>query len=175
MQKLILADLTARLLEERGQRHDSWPWTVKYLELADLQFNGQWTATTLDAAKAKAVIVPAHSGEPCRGDRLELVGGGGTSVEAAARWLRTIQDQYATANPTCWRRIQEAAHGPFSTVVLTTEPLGSVEHATLSPRPDSLYHLDGLHRLLGWELASRLRGAISIPAIVAGRRPDDPS
>jgi hypothetical protein len=60
-------------------------------------------------------------------------------------------------------------------VVLTTEPLGSVEHATLSPRPDSLYHLDGLHRLLGWELASRLRGAISIPAIVAGRRPDDPS
>lgn len=167
--RISLPDVTAHLLAERGHDGESWPWTVRFLEMADRQFGAAWTRTVLPGPTARAVVIPPHAGEPCRGDRLELVGGVGTSVESAAGWLRTIQDQYAAANPTCWQRIQQAAQAPFSTIVVTTEPLGSVEHGGMTPAIGRLYHLDGLHRLLGWALANRLSPGASVPAIIAGK------
>jgi hypothetical protein len=166
--RITLADLKARLLAERGHGRDSWPWTLRFLDRADEQFGGCWTVTTLSAIDAAGVLLPAHAGEPCRGDRMALVPAGGATVAQIADRLRDIQDVYARDNAECWRRILRASHQPFSTVVLSAAPLATREHAGLAPRAGALFHIDGFHRLVGWAFAGRLIGQATIPAVMAG-------
>ena len=105
----------------------SAPWTLKFIERASAQFR-EWREVELDAAAALDIILPPHNGEPCKGDRLELVQSGGATVAEATDTLLAIRSDYEQNNPTCWGRIAEASAQPFSTLILTTAPLDADEY-----------------------------------------------
>lgn len=155
-------------LDERGGSGGSWVWTARFVTLADRQFGGRWTRVSLTGDEAGRILLPPHAGEPCHGDRQALVSGRGASVQDVRETLRATQEVYAAANPECWQRIARAADAPFSTVLLTTSPLAQGEHLSLDARPDTLFHLDGFHRLVGWAWAGRLTSDATVGAIVAG-------
>jgi hypothetical protein len=166
MASLTRADVIATLARERDLKTGSAPWTLKFIERATAQFR-EWHEIEIDAAAALDIILPPHNGEPCKGDRLELVPSGGATVAEATRTLRVIRSEYERNNPTCWGRITEASAQPFSRLILTTAPLDTDEYRSLTPVAGRLYHLDGFHRLIGWAFAKRLTGDVRLRALVA--------
>jgi hypothetical protein len=167
-QVVTRAGVVSALAAERSLTDGSAPWTLKFIELADRQFAGQWRELTISGHDALAIVLPPHAGEPCHGDRLPLVGPAGATVDDTARRLARIRDDYATANQSCWGRIAEAAAAPFSTLVLTMAPLDADDYRSIVQAPGQLFHLDGFHRLVGWAWAGRLVAGVRIRALVAG-------
>jgi hypothetical protein len=161
-------DVVAAIGAERSLTEGSAPWTLGFLDVADRQFGGHWRQMTIDGPDALAVVLPPHAGEPCRGDRLALVGPGGATVERTSRRLAEVRESYMALNPTCWSRIASAAAAPFSTLVLTTSPLDADDYRSISPEAGRVFHLDGFHRLVGWAWAGRLIPGIRIRAWVTG-------
>jgi len=165
---VTVAEVKASLASGRDPARGSGPWTMKFISLADAQFEGVWRATELTGAEALQIVLPPHAGEPCRGDRLPLVPPGGATVVDAMHLLRRIQAEYAIDNPSCWSRIAQAVAEPFSPLILTTAPLDSDDHRSVEHEPGRLYHLDGFHRLVGWAWAGRLAAARGLRAFIAG-------
>jgi len=130
---------------------------------------GSWREVGIDASAALEIVLPPHNGEPCKGDRLELVPSGGATVAEAARALAAIRSSYERNNPTCWGRIAQAIDEPFSTIILTASPLDADEYRSVAPVAGRLYHLDGFHRLVGWAMAGRLGPNVKLRALVAGQ------
>ena len=159
-------DIVAALGRERDLTSGSAPWTLKFIERASAQFR-EWREIEIDAATALEIILPPHNGEPCKGDRLELVPSGGATVAEATTTLRAIRADYEQNNPTCWGRIAEASTQPFSTLILTTAPLDADEYRSMTPLPGQFYHLDGFHRLIGWSLANRLTTGTRVRTFIA--------
>ena len=164
---MTTADVIAALGRARPLDSGSAPWTLRFLDIADRQFGGTWRRLDLRGDQALAIMLPPHAGEPCCGDRLALLDSAGARLGDAARRLRAVEDAYSRENRSCWSRIRGAISTPFSEVILTPAPLDSDDHRGLPVVPDTLYHLDGLHRLLGWALAGRLTPDAAIPAMVA--------
>lgn len=158
--------IVAALARERDLKSGSAPWTLKFIERASTQFR-EWREVEIDAATALEIILPPHNGEPCKGDRLELVPSGGATVAEATNTLRAILANYEQNNPTCWGRIAEASAQQFSTLILTTGPLDADEYKSITPEAGRLYHLDGFHRLIGWSLANRLTTGTRVRAFIA--------
>lgn len=164
---MTTADVIAALARARPLDRGSAPWTLRFLDAADRQFGGRWRELELTGVQALDIRLPPHAGEPCRGDRVELVPAAGARVDDAARRLRDMEERYSRLNQSCWGRISEAASAPFSTVILTPAPIDTDDHRALAVIPGALYHLDGFHRLLGWAMAGRLTSTARIQAIVA--------
>ena len=99
------ADVLEAFAAGRNPAEGSGPWTTRFIRQATKQFDERWSIVEITGAEARAIVVPPHSGEPCRGDRMELVPPGGLSVESTARALEACRDAYAVANRTCWSRI----------------------------------------------------------------------
>lgn len=165
---LTRAEVIAAIGAERSLTEGSAPWTLAFIEVADRQFDGQWRHVTVSGPDALRVVLPPHAGEFCRGDRLPLVGPTGATVHDTARHLARIRDDYASANRSCWGRIAASAAEPFSTLVLTTNPLDADDYRGIAPAPGQLFHLDGFHRLVGWAWAGRLTDGTRLSALVAG-------
>lgn len=140
----------------RGGSHGSWPWTRKLLAQADEQFWGAWREITMPASAALDILLPPHSGEPCKGDQLTLVGARGATVRDAGIALTKLGDAYARNNPSCSERIGFAKDAPFTHLVLCTTPLKWEEYATVTPVSGAYYCVDGFHRLVSWAAAGRL-------------------
>jgi len=156
------------LRQGRDLAAGSGPWTVKLLELADAQLGPDWWDVTLTGEEAAAVCLPQHAGEPCHGDTMTLVGERGLTVLEAAARLRELQEEYARANVSCWRRIDQARREPLTRIALATAPLEHPEYRNLQAGR-RLYCVDGLHRLTGWALAGALAAGAELPAHVVGR------
>jgi hypothetical protein len=167
-QALTRLDVVAAIGAERSLTEGSAPWTLKFVDIADRQFSGAWRPIALAGSEALEIVLPPHAGEPCRGDRLMLIGPGGATVAEAARRLARIREEYAASNPSCWGRMAGAAAAPFSTLVLTTAPIEAEDYASIAPSPGRFYHLDGFHRLVGWAWAGRLTAGVRLKAWVAG-------
>lgn len=162
------ADVIAALAAGRSLTTGSAPWTLAFIDVADHQFDARWCRVAISGADARAVVLPPHEGEPCRGDTRLLVGTGGATVAATAAILTAVTEDYARDNPSCWSRLRAAEDAPLSPIILTTAPLARAEYATIVPAPGTLYHLDGLHRLVAWAMAGRLTDAARLTAFVAG-------
>jgi hypothetical protein len=165
-----LKHVSDAVLASRGGAHGSWPWTRKLLAAADSQFHSQWTSGSIDAADALDIRLPSHAGEPCKGDLLTLVGGGGASVREAAAMLEKVAGAYARHNTSCMSRIEFAAEAPLSQVVLCTAPLNWEEYADVAPAEGALYCVDGFHRLVAWAWKGRLASGTDLPVWLAGSR-----
>lgn len=164
----MVKQITDAVLASRGGMHGSWPWTRKMLAQADRQFGGAWRELTLSGDDALGILLPSHSGEPCKGDQLTLVGDAGGSVREVAHAFTQLGAAYARNNPSCAERLAVAADAPFSQLILCTAPLQWEEYAKVAPQPGAYYCLDGLHRLVAWAGAGRLDPTVIVTAWVAG-------
>ncbi|MEV0685467.1 DUF6309 family protein [Nocardia sp. NPDC050378] len=126
--------------------------------------SGTWTRVRLSRADLTGVTLPWHLSE---GGERELVPRTGLTVAQAAARVRTERADLLAANPVCTELITALADAPLTTVFLSTAPVDHSDYADL--RADrGLFHLDGLHRMIAWELAGRLPEEETIDAIVAG-------
>src|SRR6478736_5811587 len=97
----MVKEISDAVLSSRGGMHGSWPWTRKMLAQADRQFSGRWRELTLSGEDALDIRLPSHSGEPCKGDQLTLIGDAGGSVSEVAQALVRLGEAYARNNPSC--------------------------------------------------------------------------
>ncbi|WP_063803462.1 DUF6309 family protein [Streptomyces silvensis] len=133
------------------------------LRLADATF-GTWSEIRLSRDDVRSVLLPWHLG--CGGGR-ELVPRTGLTVGQAADLLRADDAGFRAANPVCTAKVDRFRTTPFTSIFLTTRPIPHDHYADL-PTDDGLVHLDGLHRLLAWELSGRLSPRAELPARIAG-------
>ena len=129
----------------------------------------QWSRVLVGRRDVLGVMLPWHLSEG--GDR-ELIPKSGLTVAAAARRLRSMGRQHARMNPTCWGKLTWQSTSPLTPLFLSTHAIGTVDYEELQVK-DGLTHLDGLHRMLAWELHHRLPDDDRIEAYVAGALPVD--
>ncbi|MFG3051601.1 DUF6309 family protein [Kitasatospora sp. NPDC048239] len=134
-----------------------------HLLTAEGMFGG-WGRVLLDRADVLDTVLPWHLGE---GGELELVPATGMTVAEAVVRLRGIGGGYNGLNPSCARKLRRQAEAPFTPVFLSVPAIGSTDYQGLL-RADGLTHLDGLHRMIAWELYGRLGPGVEIEAYVAG-------
>lgn len=133
---------------------------------------GSWYRAELGRADILDVVLPWHLGES---GRRELVPRTGLTVGQAAEIVRADPDAYARANPVCAAKLDRFARTPMTPVYLSTRPVDHVDYSGLRIR-EGLIHLDGLHRMLGWEVAGRLSHETPVQVFLAdfpGRSRDD--
>ncbi|WP_405752826.1 DUF6309 family protein [Streptomyces sp. NBC_01411] len=133
------------------------------LFLADKLFS-TWSKARLSRAEFREVMLPWHLSE---GGGFELVPRTGRTVGRAADLLRSRAAELAAANPDCTAKITQFRDSPFTSVYLSTSPVTHDHYADL-PTDGGLVHLDGLHRLLAWELSGRLSLTEGLTVYIAG-------
>ena len=164
---VAFADVLETFRRERGDAGGSAPWTLRLLEQANAELGPDWRDIELTGLEAGAILLPRHAGEPCHGDRLTLVDDAGLTVAATALRFAGLEHDYRAANRSCWGRIDRARREPLSRIVVATAPLDHAEYRGL-PRGAGLYHLDGLHRLIGWQLTGQLADTAIVRAHMVG-------
>ena len=149
------ADVEASIREGRHPGHDPARWALPLIAEADTTAGGRWRRVALTADVSWRLWLPPHAGEPCHGDTLALAGGTGAHLDVAVDWLLRHQARYATANPTCWARIDAARRGAIGPLVLATFPVGDRTGPPAGAVRPSFIVVDGLHRALAWGLTAR--------------------
>ncbi|TQF08036.1 hypothetical protein E6W39_00310 [Kitasatospora acidiphila] len=136
---------------------------------------GCWHAVLLSRAEVLGVVLPWHTGE---GGGYELVPRSGLTVAQTAAKLRARPTAIAAANPVCTAKLAFLADSPLTPVYLSTRAVPHCDYASVRPH-GALVHVDGLHRMLAWELAGRLPEHERVEAFIAGdlgslpRSPDE--
>lgn len=148
-------------------------WALPLLQALDTRSAG-WQLVELDEDDLGGLWLPAHAGETCHGDSLQLGDDAdGGSLREAADWLARNAERYAAANPSCWGRITHAAAaagpaagtvagagaGALSPIVVSAFSVGD----RVKPAHAALVVVDGLHRALAYWLAGHRRCPAYLP------------
>jgi hypothetical protein len=128
------------------------------------QMLGSWSKVRLDRSEVLAVTLPWHLSE---GGSRELVPRSGLTVGQAAERIRSGGAEIIRENPVCSAKLDWLRSAPLTAVFVSTRPVPHSDYADLLVR-DGLVHLDGLHRMIAWELCGRLLGGARLEAFVAG-------
>ncbi|MFJ7906937.1 DUF6309 family protein [Kitasatospora sp. NPDC096204] len=136
---------------ERAHEANSNMYGEENIERAD-RVRGGWWRIRLSRADVLGVVLPWHLSE---GGELELVPRSGLTVAEAAERVRAGGAAWTTANPVCAAKLRLLRRAPFTPLFLSTSPVDHPDYGDLAVR-SGLIHLDGLHRMLAWELAGRL-------------------
>ena len=150
---------------DRAHESNTNQATEGLLGLADAQLGG-WSRVLLGRRHLRSVILPWHESE---GGDIKLVPKTGLRVVEAARKIAAMRELYAQQSQVCWRKIERAARVPRAAVFLSTRAIDSEHYAELETK-DGLVHLDGLHRMIAWELDGLLAEDELLEAFVAGPR-----
>lgn len=113
---------------------------------------GRWHRVLLNRQDVLEVVLPWHLGED---GAQELVPAQGLTVGQAAALVASKRQEYSQANPVCWGKLVWHATATFSPLFLSSGAIGEVDYRRLRTR-DAVTHLDGLHRMIAWELWNRL-------------------
>jgi len=145
-------------------------WARNILEQADSDFYGLWHYVELEASEIFDIALPYHNGE---GGGDILIDEKGLTVSQAVQKIKNIFD-YGKRNPVCWEKISYWQTREFSPIFLSTAPVNAERQKLLSPSMGSLFHLDGLHRLIGWGMVGRFDPGIygkkgKLAAYLAGK------
>ena len=126
---------------------------------------GEWSKVSLNREDLLQTVLPWHLG--C-GGREELVPQTGLTVKDTVEHLLSIKSQYKRHNACCWDKFRfHAETSTFSSLFLSTKPVNTDVHLFRNYH-SGLLHLDGLHRMVSWELNKRLTPETEIIAYVAG-------
>ncbi|WP_327673662.1 DUF6309 family protein [Kitasatospora sp. NBC_00458] len=123
-----------------------------------------WRRVRLSRADVLGVVLPWHLSE---GGAIELVPRSGLTVEEAVERVRAGGAAWANANPVCAAKLRLLRWAPFTPVYLSTDPVDHSDYTDLRVR-EGLIHLDGLHRMIAWELAGRLPARARLDGYLAG-------
>lgn len=139
--------------------HEPARWALPLLDAVERR-SGGWSRVALEDEEFASLWLPEHAGEPCHGDTLRIGdAAGGMPLRTAAAWLERHESVFASANPSCWGRISQAAREPRSPIVLAPFGVGD----RLKPSHAALVVIDGLHRALGFWLAGDRRCEAYVP------------
>lgn len=128
-------------------------WGLKHLEWANEVAKGEWSLCELDSKDVLGIVFSQHSAEETTED---LVDDKGMTVTAATEKLMRIEAEYAKNNPVCWAKIMYWQGKDFSPLFLSTRPTPEKGRRSLVDTTlGTLFHQDGLHRLLRWSLDGR--------------------
>jgi Family of unknown function (DUF6309) len=136
---------------------------------------GRWGKVVLNRSDVRSIILPWHVSE---GGGIALVPQFGLTVAQAAAKLLPMTDRYAAESPVCWTKLLRACTAPLSAVFLSTKAIDVPDYEQLQTA-EGLVHLDGLHRLVSWELNGLLTTSARVEAYIAGlpttsvRAPED--
>lgn len=140
-----------------------------HIRNAQLTLRGLWHRVLLEGTEVLDVVLPWHLGED---GEVELIPKTGLTVAAAASRLAAAGASYARTNPLCALKLARQTHARPRPLFLSTRAVPGRDYEALTVRA-GLIHLDGLHRMLAWELAGRLVPGRWIEAYVAGLPPAD--
>lgn len=119
------------------------------------QFGAWHSVCITDPGVVRGVHLPNHLHFEERHDP-RLVPATLTVGEAAQR-LRSLLPDYAATHPRCWASLQYHVANDITPVYLTSgEPLRRDKYPGVQFGQQSLFHLDGLHRLLSLEYPEAL-------------------
>ncbi|MBP9749475.1 MAG: hypothetical protein KBD21_01995 [Candidatus Pacebacteria bacterium] len=148
-------------------------WAMKHLEWANEVAEGQWSLCELDSEDVLSIVLAHHSAEET-GE--ELVGQDGMLVYEVVNKLESAKESYSKNNPTCWKKIMYWHGKDFSPLLLSTKPTkeGKGRRSLVNSKLGSLFHQDGLHRVLCWGMDGRFNtdvysGGKKLTAFIAGR------
>ncbi|WP_316525541.1 DUF6309 family protein [Kitasatospora brasiliensis] len=148
---------------ERAHEANSNMYGEESLERAD-RIPGGWWRIRLSRADVLGVVLPWHLSE---GGALELVPRSGLTVAEAAERIRVGGAAWGAANPVCAAKLRLLGQAPFTPVFLSTAPIDHSDYGDLEVR-SGLIHVDGLHRMLAWELSGRLPEGARLDGYLAG-------
>ncbi|MGW2869013.1 DUF6309 family protein [Kitasatospora sp. NPDC001119] len=136
---------------DRAHEANSNMYGEENLDRAD-RIPGGWWRIRLSRTDVLGIVLPWHLSE---GGELELVPRSGLTVGEAAERIRAGGAAWTAANPVCAAKLRLLRWAPLTPVFLSTAPVDHSDYGDLVLR-SGLIHLDGLHRMLAWELAGRL-------------------
>ncbi len=125
---------------------------------------GEWHKAWVGRADIKSVILPWHIS--C-GGKTELAPKTGLTVGRAVEKILNMGDAFARENPVCSQKIERMSRLPFTPLFLSTRAIKKDDYWDLT-RKEGLIHIDGLHRMISWELHGRLSEQTQIEAYIAG-------
>ncbi|MFJ3220216.1 DUF6309 family protein [Kitasatospora sp. NPDC086801] len=125
---------------------------------------GGWWRVRLSRPDVLGVVLPWHLSE---GGARELVPRTGLTVAEAAERIRSDEAAWSAANPVCAAKLRLLRWAPFTPVYLSTGAVDHSDYTDLLVR-EGLIHIDGLHRMLAWELAGRLPDRPRLDGFLAG-------
>ncbi|MFF4815157.1 DUF6309 family protein [Kitasatospora sp. NPDC001309] len=149
---------------ERAHEGNTNLYGEENLERADEEVPGGWWRVRLTRADVLGVVLPWHLSE---GGERELVPRTGLTVARAVERVRSGGADWAAANPVCSGKLRLLGRAPFTALYLATAPVDHPDYERLAVRR-GLIHVDGLHRMLAWELAGRLRDGTVLDGYLAG-------
>ncbi|MRH93579.1 hypothetical protein GFY24_40365 [Nocardia sp. SYP-A9097] len=132
------------------------------------KLSGTWSRVRLDRSEVLAVVLPWHLSE---GGGQPLVPRTGLTVGQAAERIRSGGAEMARANPVCSAKLEWLSAAPMTPVYVSTRPVAHSDYADLAV-DTGLIHVDGLHRMIAWELSGRLDAGAE--AYLAGALPVSP-
>ena len=138
------------------------PEAERALNLANAQM-GEWRKALLRREDILNVILPWHIS--C-GGKTELVPKSGMAVGQAVAKIARLGEAFARHNPVCFQKIQRMGRLPFTPLFLSTKAIGKDDYWGLEKK-EGLVHIDGLHRMIAWELHGRLSEEVEVEAYVA--------
>lgn len=141
------ADHPITRLHEGNSNQDGAENLVRAQELS-----GTWTRVRLDRSEVLEVVLPWHLSE---GGGQPLVPRSGLTVGQAAERIRSGGAEMALANPVCSAKLEWLGAAPMTPVYVSTHPVVHSDYADLE-LDTGLVHVDGLHRMIAWELGGRL-------------------
>jgi hypothetical protein len=124
--------------ERENQGSESFVWARGYLSKKSLESGGKWVLAILDSDEIRNIMLPDHR-HPAENPNI-LIPKPGMTVAAAAGRVRDITQETGL----CWDNISFHKGRDFSLV-----------HVFLQRQNGGLLNLDGLHRLLAWELVGK--------------------
>lgn len=159
-------------IDENSPHFAGNKWAMKHLEWANEVAEGRWSLCELDSVDVLSVVLAHHSAEET-GE--ELISQDGMLVSEAIQKLEYIKESYAINNPICWQKIIYWQDKAFSPLLLSTQPTmeGKGRRSLVDPELGSLFHQDGLHRILCWGIDGRFDTKVysagpKLTAFVAG-------
>ncbi|GLU48637.1 DUF6309 family protein [Nocardiopsis ansamitocini] len=125
---------------------------------------GVWWRVRLSRPEVLSVVLPWHTAE---GGEFELIPPSGLTVGQVAARVRAFSTDIEKANPVCTAKMRVLGQAPITPVHLSTLAVDHIDYAGL-PCREGLIHLDGLHRMLAWELTGRLANGPGLEVLIAG-------
>lgn len=127
-------------------------WGKLHLEQADRDAADRWSLCELKSEDIFSIVLPYHAAE--HGTAV-LVEESGLIVKDAIAKVQSLLPHYAEENPVCFAKMTYWQGKDFSPLFLSAKPAQQGRRSHVDASLGSIFHLDGLHRLMQWGMDGR--------------------
>lgn len=150
MQKIDFNDVLS-LHESCCASSSSVGYARRILNAANVNAKGKWVRGSLKRSEIENIILTYHQSE---GGNMPLSPRTGIQLKNAIQFIQQSID-YKQQSPSCWGKIKPHLNSGFSPIFLARQPVKDWQDHQNLQTESSHFHLDGLHRLVGWGLGRK--------------------